>query len=177
MKINIKDVINNNYYIASKKIGGVLKVYAYMIEAHIVRKIGNEIEFLLLKRSDKDIYPGVWQMVTGSILSGEKAYEAVLREIKEETGLAPDKLWVVPYMNSFYSRHRNHVCMVPVFTAIVDEKSEVVISDEHVEYKWVDKATAIKSLAWIGQRNSVEVIYEYLTNEINVLNFEEIKIK
>jgi len=148
-----------------------------MVEAHIVRKVDDKIEFLLLKRSNKDIYPGVWQMVTGSVLSGEKAYEAVLREIKEETGLTPEKLWVVPYMNSFYSRHRNHVCMVPVFSALVAENSSIVLSDEHLEYKWVDKITAIKSLAWIGQRNSVEVIFEYLTNEINVLNFEEIIIK
>ncbi len=148
-----------------------------MIEAHIVRKINNEIEFLLLKRSDKDIYPGVWQMVTGSILSGEKAYDAVLREINEETGLIPDRLWVVPYMNSFYSRYRNHVCMVPVFSALVNGNSDIVLSEEHVEYKWVDKSTAVKSLAWIGQRNSVEIINEYMTNEINVLNFEEIKFK
>jgi dATP pyrophosphohydrolase len=148
-----------------------------MIEAHIVRKVEGDIEFLLLKRSDKDIYPGVWQMVTGSILSGEKAYDAVLREIKEETGLIPDKLWVVPYLNSFYSRFRNHVCMVPVFSALIQGNPDIIISDEHVEYKWVNKMTAVKSLAWIGQRNSVEIIHEYLTNEINVLNFEEIKFK
>ncbi len=148
-----------------------------MIEAHIVRKVKGDIEFLLLKRSEKDIYPGVWQMVTGSILSGEKAYDAVIREIKEETGLTPLKLWVVPYMNSFYSRYRNHVCMVPVFCALVEGNHDIIISDEHVEYKWINKSEAVKSLAWIGQRNSVEIIHEYLTNEINVLNFEEIKFK
>lgn len=147
-----------------------------MIEAHIVKRKGNGIEFLLLKRSKEDIYPGVWQMVTGSILSGEKAYEAAIREISEETGLIPKKMWVVPNVNSFYSRRRDHICMVPVFAALVDDDAEVKISTEHTEYQWVDKSAAVKLLAWIGQRNSVEIILEYFMNEINFLNFEEINL-
>jgi dATP pyrophosphohydrolase len=148
-----------------------------MIEAHVFRKTENGIEFLLLKRSEGDIYPGVWQMVTGSVITGEKAHEAVIREIKEETGLIPEKLWVVPNVNSFYSKKRDHICMVPVFAALVKNNSEINISGEHAEYKWVDKDTANKLLAWVGQRKSVEIIYDYFSNEINFLNFEEIIFK
>lgn len=148
-----------------------------MIEAHIFRENENGIEFLLLKRSNQDIYPGVWQMVTGSVITGEKAYEAVIREIKEETGLIPEKLWVVPNVNSFYSKKRDHICMVPVFAALVKNNLEINISGEHTEFKWVDKDTAKQLLAWIGQRNSVDIIYDYFSNELNFLNFEEIDLK
>jgi dATP pyrophosphohydrolase len=154
-----------------------LKVFSYMIEAHIFRENEKGIEFLLLKRSDQDIYPGVWQMVTGSVIRGEKGYEAVVREIKEETGLIPEKLWVVPNVNSFYSKRRDHLCMVPVFAALVNNKSEINISVEHTEFKWVDKNTAKNLLAWVGQRKSVDIIYDYFSNEINFLNFEEIDLK
>lgn len=150
-----------------------------MIEAHIFRQTekADDIEFLLLKRSEIDIYPGVWQMVTGAIQKNERAYYTALREIKEETGLIPEKLWVVPYVNSFYSIKRDHICMVPVFAACVTNRDKVIISEEHTEFQWVDKATALKLLAWPGQRNSVEVIYNYFTHERSFLNFEEIDIK
>lgn len=147
-----------------------------MVEAHIFRVKNNKMEFLLLKRAEKEIYPGVWQMVTGSINQTEKAAETVIREIMEETGLLPEKLWVVPYVNSFYSRRRNHICMVPVFAAQVSDNSDVKISHEHSDFKWLEKSEAIKLLAWQGQRVSVNTIYDYFTNEISFFNFELIDL-
>lgn len=153
-----------------------MNVASNLIEAHIFRLAGKELEFLLLKRSEKEIYPGLWQMVTGSIDDNEKAYQTAIREIKEETGLTPVKFWVVPNVNSFYSPKQNSICMVPVFAALVADDSNVNISGEHSEYKWVGKDDAIKLLAWPGQRNSVETIYEYFKNQQNFLFFMEISL-
>lgn len=149
----------------------------FLIEAHIFRQIDeDQIEFLLLKRSDGEIYSGVWQMVTGSIDKNEKAYQTALREIKEETNLSPKQFWVVPNVNSFYEPKKDYICMVPVFAALVDLDSQVTISNEHSEYKWVNLDEAKKLLAWRGQRNSVDIIYEYFTKEKSFLNFVEIKL-
>lgn len=150
----------------------------FLIEAHIFRQIDeNQIEFLLLKRSDGEIYSGVWQMVTGSIDKNEKAYQTALREIKEETSLLPKQFWVVPNVNSFYEPKKDYICMVPVFAALVDLDAQVNISNEHSEYKWVNLEEAKKLLAWRGQRNSVDIIYEYFTKEKSFLNFVEIKLQ
>lgn len=153
-----------------------MNVTSYLVEAHIFRRTNDDIEFLLMKRSEKEIYPKIWQMVTGKIRDGEKGYETAFREIKEETGLSPQKFWVVPFMNSFYSHESDQVVMVPVFASLVDEKSEVIISDEHSEFKWVNKEEAKKLLAWKGQRESVDTIHEYFTSEISFLEFVEIKL-
>ncbi|MFA7229097.1 MAG: NUDIX domain-containing protein, partial [Melioribacteraceae bacterium] len=72
-----------------------MNVKSSLIEAHIFRRNGVDIEFLLLKRSPGEKYPGLWQMVTGSVENGEKRYETALREIKEETGIVPIKFWIV----------------------------------------------------------------------------------
>ena len=151
-----------------------MKIISNMIEAHIFRETKNGLEFLLLKRAEKEIYPGLWQMVNGKVEGDETAYQAAIREIKEETGLIPQKLWVVPYVNSFYSRRRNHICMVPVFAALVDPNSKVILSEEHSDFKWLDKNEAKKLLAWQGQRLSVDTIYDYFMNERSFLNFEEV---
>ncbi|MCU7490013.1 MAG: NUDIX hydrolase [Bacteroidota bacterium] len=154
-----------------------MKVLSYMVEAHIFREVDNKLEFLMLKRSEMEIFPGLWQMVTGSIDQGEKAFETAFREIKEETGIVPEKLWLVPYINSFYSWRRNHICMVPVFAAMAKEGTQVKISHEHSEYQWVSKEKALELLAWPGQKASVEIICEYFTKEHSFLYFEEISIK
>ena len=152
-----------------------MNVTSSLVEAHVIREVGNEIEFLLLKRAANEKYPGVWQMVTGSIES-ETAYQTALREIKEESGLTPKKLWVVPNINSFYSPEKDVIVLIPVFSVLVNRNQNVIISEEHSEHKWVKKEEAIKLLAWPGQRKSVEIIYEYFTNQQSFLKFVEIHL-
>lgn len=154
----------------------MLSIISNMIEAHIFKLHKGKIEFLLLKRSENEIYPKLWQMVSGSIHEGEMAYQTALREIGEETSLIPLKMWVIPNVNSFYSPEKNYLSMLPVFAAQVSINSKVKISDEHTEYKWVTKEKAKKMLAWVGQRKSVDIISEYFTKNKSFLNFVEIKI-
>jgi dATP pyrophosphohydrolase len=147
-----------------------------LVEAHIFRRVNNELEFLLLKRSEEEIYPDLWQMVTGSVKPGEKAYETAVREIKEETNLTPLKLWVVPNINSFYMPKDDAINLVPVFVAQVTDEQEVKISSEHVEYKWTDRDEACTILAWEGQRKSVEIIHSFFTKIDPNYKFEQIRL-
>ena len=116
-----------------------------------------------------------FELRTGSI-ENEDAHQTALREINEETGLTPIQFWVVPNINSFYSPERDVIVMIPVFAVLVNGKQKVIISDEHSEFKWVKKEEAIKLLAWPGQRQSVEIIYEYFTNQQSFLKFVEIHL-
>ena len=150
-----------------------MNIISNLIEAHIFREIENGIEFLLLKRSDGQQYPGLWQMVSGKIKQDEKAYQTALREIKEETGLVPKQLWVAPTVNSFYEPKNEFICLLPVFVARVDS-SEVKLSDEHTDYKWVNKSETQKLLAWEGQRKAVQIIEDYFLNEKSFFHFVEI---
>lgn len=153
-----------------------MKIVSTLVEAHIVRMADDEFEFLLLKRAEGEKYPNIWQMVTGAIEDGEKAFETALREIKEETGLSPEKLWIVPQVNSFYSSEKDEVCIIPVFAALISPESKVIISEEHSEFKWQKKEEAKQYLAWPGQRDSVDTIYEYLTKENSAIKFIEIPL-
>jgi len=153
-----------------------MNIVSTLIEAHIFRETEKGIQFLLLKRSEGQPYPGLWQMITGKIKSNEKAYQTALREIKEETGLTPIQLWVAPTVNSFYEPKDEYICLLPVFAARV-ESVEVKLSNEHTEYQWVNKANAQKLLAWEGQRKSVQIIEDYFLNEKSFFHFVEIGIK
>ena len=150
-----------------------MKINSDLIELHVFRLENNELQFLLLKRSAKKIYPGLWQMVSGHIKKGETAVLTALRELKEETGLIPFRLWVAPNVNSFYSPDDDSITMIPVFAAQV-KNNDVLISDEHTEFKWVNSEEAKKLLAWEGQRKSIDIIKEYVTNQKSFLKFTEI---
>jgi len=164
----------NQYFLNKPKII-VMKIISALIEAHIFRETEKGIDFLLLKRADDQKYPGLWQMVTGKIEGEEKAHQTALREIKEETSLLPVQLWVAPKINSFYEPNDEYICMLPVFAARVEGKTNVILSEEHTEYKWVGKDEAKKLLAWPGQRESVEIIEDYFLNEKSFFHFVEIK--
>jgi dATP pyrophosphohydrolase len=115
-------------------------------------------------------------MVPGKIKADEKAYDTAIREVKEETGLTPSKIWVAPKVNSFYSDESDTICLVPIFAIQVDKKTEVKLSTEHTEFKWVKSKKAKIMLAWEGQRKALELIEEYFLNERSFLNFVEVKL-
>lgn len=147
-----------------------------MIEAHVFRETKNGIEFLLLKRAEEVIFPGLWQMVNGKIEGNEKAFETAVREIKEETGFIPIKLWTVPNVNPFYTPETDSITILPVFAALVKNGLEVRLSKEHTDFKWLDAAAAKEYLAWDGQRKSVEIIMTYYTQKREFFDFLEIKL-
>jgi len=157
-----------------------MKIISNLVEVHVFRKRKEGIEFLLLKGAENQIYPGIWQMVSGKIKEsasgGEKAFDTAVREVKEETGLIPLKIWVAPKVNSFYSDISDTICLVPVFAVQVDKKLKVKLSKEHTEFKWVKSKKAKKMLAWEGQRKALELIEEYFLNERSFLNFVEVKL-
>ena len=153
-----------------------MNIISNLIEAHIFRERNGKLEFLLLKRSPEQYYPNIWQMVTGKIKENEAAFNTALREIEEETGLVPEKFWVAPTVNSFYAPDKDYICLLPVFAAKVNSDSEIKISKEHTEHKWLSPEEAKKFLAWDGQRKSVDVIVDYFLNRNSFLNFIEIKI-
>lgn len=152
-----------------------MKIKSSLVEVHIIRKIKDDIEFLLLKRSKEVEYPDLWQMVTGSIEKGEEFFQTALRELNEETGLKPIKLWLVPNINSYYEEEKKELNLIHVFVALVNKNNQVKISNEHTEFMWVDKETAKQLVAWDGQRKSMNLIYDFFINKKNEDKFLEIK--
>ena len=135
------------------------------IELHICRKTRDGYRFLLLKRSDSaKIYPGIWQTITGTIETHEHTKETVFREMKEETGLTPVKIYSIPRINTFYFAPSDKICMSPVFLSFVD-KEEIKISGEHSDFKWSSYEEAVKLVHWPDQVESLKIIKNYLDDD------------
>lgn len=116
-----------------------------------------EWQFLFLKRSPAEtLYPDIWQVVTGGIHAGEKAVDAALREVREETGLRPERLWVLPYVGSFFDAAKDEVQMVPAFGCIASHR-DICLSQEHCECGWFSHQEAHTLLAMPSHREGTDV--------------------
>lgn len=151
------------------------KINSIYIECYVAKKIEGKYKFLLLKRAENDsLYPGIWQIITGRIEKGEKAFETALREVREESGLNPGKLFVLPHTTTFYSPRTDAISLIPLFVCIVDNK-EVRISEEHSEYKWLDVSKASQKLYFKSQKENVKFIESNLRTKERLKTFTEIK--
>ena len=149
------------------------KVVVRVIDAYVFNRKNKEIRFLLLKRAKTKIYEHLWQGVAGKIEAGETSWEAAIRELKEETGFEPVRMFVADHVSKFYEAHGDWVNLVPVFGIEVDDE-EVILSDEHCEFKWVDFNTAHQTLIWSGQKDGIAAIFNMLNSDDDRIKWSEI---
>ncbi len=104
-----------------------------VITKAIIKKNG---KFLVLKRSpDEMIFPNYWDFPGGRLEQGEQPFKAVERETLEETNLQVkgEKL-----VSAFVLHHQDtHLVFLSFKVKLISGK--VKISDEHTEWKWVNK--------------------------------------
>jgi dihydroneopterin triphosphate diphosphatase len=120
-------------------------------------------EYLLLRRAhDEVLYPDSWQIASGGIEEGETAVATALRELQEETGLAPQRMWVVPHVNVFYDPRNDVIQHSPVFAVETPPDAEPRLSNEHQAYEWCSVERAKKLLVWPGQVTALGITDEYI---------------
>lgn len=95
-------------------------------------------EILLVKRSlDDDFLPGIWEMPGGGINFGEEPEDAVVREVKEETGLSINTS-SSSIISVFSYSHPQTVWHVElIYLCNLHKESEIILSLEHIEYLWI----------------------------------------
>ena len=152
------------------------EVLVRVIDAYIYHYSKDKLSFLILKRSKTKIYEHLWQGVAGKIEKGETASQTAIRELKEETGFIPHKMFVADHISSFYEANFNRINLVPVF-GIEVEDTDVTLSEEHCEYKWVEYHKAYHMLTWNGQKKGLKVVHEMLTSKDDRMKWSKVLTK
>ncbi len=135
-----------------------IPVRCHGVSVFILRCKNGNCRTLLLKRADS--YQGVWCQVAGKIEKGETAWQGALREVKEETGLVPDRLYSADICEQFYEIDKDAIWLAPVFVAYVSETAEVIINHEHSDFAWFTFQEAMEKFSFAGQRRVLKHIIE-----------------
>ena len=151
------------------------QIISRVIDAYVFRKTNNGVNFLLLKRAETKIYEHLWQGVAGKIEQGETATEAAVRELKEETGLEPFRMFVADHVSRFYEVHGDRINLVPVFGIEVREE-KVILSKEHCDFKWVEFELARKTLVWKGQKEGILAVHDMLISDDDRMRWSEVDL-
>lgn len=106
-------------------------------------EIGGRI--LLLQSADFKEEAGRWGVPAGKIEKGETPEEAVRRELFEETGIFVESD-AVQSLGALYIRKPHVQYVYHTFKIALDEKPEIRLSNEHVQFLWA-AAEDLKSLA------------------------------
>ena len=91
----------------------------------------------------------------GHVEPGEGPAEAAWREVIEETGITPERLYNLSRVESFYLHRHGAVAIVPVFAAVVPDGA-VRLCAEHDAWEWLPLATARERLSWPRSRRALE---------------------
>ncbi len=133
--------------------------------------------YLMLRRSKSEkVYPDMWQIVTGSIENDETAVQGALRELKEETGYVPQKFWIVPHVNTFFTVKNDTLNHTVIFAAQVAPKTNPVLSNEHYEFGWYSIGKAKAMCVWPGQIQVLEIVHEFIVGGKSAATLSEIML-
>jgi dATP pyrophosphohydrolase len=150
-------------------------IKSFSISAYVCRIEDGKGRYLILRRKSSYLSSS-WQMVSGKIEKGEKAWEAALREITEETGLIPDRLYSVNKLEQFYEASQNCINLVPIFAGFVDSDQPVKLSPEHSEHKWVSPEESKEYLCFEHQTETMREIEAKFVKQ-KPLEFLRVKTK
>ena len=152
------------------------KIKVRVVDCYVYNLIHDVPEFLILKRNKNKIYEHLWQGVAGKIENNEAAWQTAIRELKEETGLDPLNIFIADHVSRFYETKEDRVNLIPVFGIEVDSK-DVILSDEHVDFKWVHYTEAKNTLVWNGQKKGLKVVNEMITNNDYRMRWSKVNFK
>lgn len=133
------------------------------VQGVMYSKNNDKIEYLIIKRSEKD--GGFWQGVTGTLEEGEKLKECLIREIKEELGIVNINKISEIEETIQWAKKTGFMITEYVFSVELDRNINITLSEEHDDYKWCDFNEAYQWLGKDNNKNTLKMINEKLNNE------------
>jgi dihydroneopterin triphosphate diphosphatase len=134
------------------------------VDAYVLRPGVSGLEVLTLHRGPNGRSPGSWETVHGHIEPGETPVQAALRELREETGLEPMRLYNLSRVEAFYRHRTNDIALIPVFAGVVDRGAAVRHSTEHDRAEWLEAREAAARFSWPRERRALEDVLSILSS-------------
>jgi 8-oxo-dGTP pyrophosphatase MutT (NUDIX family) len=134
--------------------------------AVIFRKERGKIYYLLLNYAAiGKVEKTYWGFSKGHIEKGEKEMDAIIREIKEETGIKNlEFLAGFKEAEKYFFEYKEKTIFKRVYYLLAETKTKKIkLSLEHLGYKWLPYKKALESLSFQNAKRILKKANEYLT--------------
>jgi 8-oxo-dGTP pyrophosphatase MutT (NUDIX family) len=138
-------------------------VVAGVVEIYVIDPAETGWRVLVLQRASGAIRAGSWETVFGKIDPGEAPEVAALRELDEETGLKPARLYNVT-VQPFYLHSTQTVQLAIVFAAFMEPGASPRVSAEHSRAEWLPVDAAVERFTWPRAGDAVRDIRKLLAD-------------
>ena len=121
--------------------------------------------FLLLQCPETHRHRSYWQPITGGVEKNETPVQTCIREVVEETGLLikSDKIITLIEQLIVFVEDENYELNKTVFIFNHSEPdSKILISDEHINYKWMSPEKVPDFLLWESNKKTFSEVIKYL---------------
>lgn len=130
------------------------------VAALVFRRTGSRYEVLALRRATEP-FLGEWFPVEGTMDPGESPQAAVLRELREETGLEATDF---RHESSRRVPTRDSEILIHIFASFVEIDSVVRLNEEHCDHRWCSIEEAKSLFPLEAQRAALRRIEDQLIN-------------
>ncbi len=100
-------------------------------------------EILLVKRAPDNPPENVWDVVGGAVEQFEDPFEGLKREVEEETGITDFEIVKALDVFHWYQEEPKWDMIGLTFWCKTNTR-EVILSEEHVKFKWLKPKDALK---------------------------------
>ena len=98
--------------------------------------LNSQNQFLLVRRSINDTFPGMWEFPGGTMEGGESLLETTKREVEEETGVKVTVLSKLAEKRGKSGSGKN-VIRHAYLCQMINPEQEIQLSEEHDSYQWL----------------------------------------
>ncbi len=124
------------------------------------KKVNDEFLYCVFRRSDNS---ECWQWIAGGGENNETPEQAAIRESFEEAAIVGqtefyklDSMTMVPaHYFELDEYNKGTLYVIPEYSFGVYANFQIIISDEHIEYEWVDYKTAMQKLKWDSNKTAL----------------------
>lgn len=131
----------------------------------VYRPSRNSFELLVLKPNPEPGRSKKYYVVTGNIEKSETPEQAASREVKEEIGVKPSKIFDLHLSFEYVDEYPGETFSEYCFAAQVD-RIELTLNEEHIDYRWLREKDFGEKVWWDGERDKLEAILSTLKNRL-----------